>query len=218
MSNTNRTYSTPAMIHDEAAYQAAIERRIKMNRVKGNQARWLAESPTAQTCIDFLEACGQFAATDITDYDGAFIARRAHPVVVASYGDFYSKMQDSFMDWGRLTPGQERAVLGMIEKANARLAARAEAKAADAATSKHVGTIGERRDFDLTCLFRTSFEGSFGYVHIHGFKDADGNTVIYKGSNIIAAKGDVVTLKATIKDHGERDGVAQTIISRPKVK
>lgn len=30
-------------------------------------------------------------------------------------------------------------------------------------------------------------------------------------------KGQRVTLKATVKEHGERDGVKQTIISRPKV-
>jgi hypothetical protein len=29
-------------------------------------------------------------------------------------------------------------------------------------------------------------------------------------------KGDRVMLKATVKDHGEREGVKQTIVTRPK--
>ena len=50
------------------------------------------------------------------------------------------------------------------------------------------------------------------YVHI--CRDQDGNTVIYKGKEI-AKKGQTVTLKATVKDHGERDGEKQTVIARP---
>lgn len=210
----------PSLIENPAAYARAIDARIKMNRTKGNQQRWIAASPAAQTCIDFLSEGGQFApvaATTECDEDG-FTRYKPHPLVEASYGDFYSKMRDSLDQWGRLTEGQERAVLGMIEKAKARIEARAAAKAVEAATSAHVGTVGERRDFTLTCQFYTAFEGAYGYVHIHGFKDADGNVFIYKGSNRIAQRGDEVTMKATVKDHSEREGVAQTILSRPKVK
>ena len=51
----------------------------------------------------------------------------------------------------------------------------------------------------------------------HTTVDADGNVVVYKGSTTVGEKGETVTLKATIKDHGEREGVNQTIIARPKV-
>ena len=56
-------------------------------------------------------------------------------------------------------------------------------------------------------------------------EDSDGNVVVYKGSGHLynadgqgATKGDKVAVKATIKEHGERDGVKQTIIARPKQK
>lgn len=52
------------------------------------------------------------------------------------------------------------------------------------------------------------------YVHI--CRDEAGNTVVYKGKSI-AAKGDTIVVKATIKAHGERDGEKQTVIARPAV-
>jgi hypothetical protein len=33
----------------------------------------------------------------------------------------------------------------------------------------------------------------------------------------VRAKGDTLTISATIKEHGVRDGVKQTVIQRPKV-
>ena len=56
-------------------------------------------------------------------------------------------------------------------------------------------------------------------------EDADKNVVIYKGnSDVIGwnpegpvrSKGDTFTITATVKDHGVRNGVKQTIIQRPK--
>jgi hypothetical protein len=43
--------------------------------------------------------------------------------------------------------------------------------------------------------------------------------VIYKGNSSAVwelAEGEVVTLKASIKEHGVRNGVKQTLIQRPK--
>ena len=47
--------------------------------------------------------------------------------------------------------------------------------------------------------------------------DDDGNAVVYKGSSDLKFYADKVTVKATIKAHDTRDGVKQTIISRPKI-
>mgnify|MGYP000270542888 CR=1 FL=1 len=43
-------------------------------------------------------------------------------------------------------------------------------------------------------------------------EDIDGNVVIYKGTKLYEG---FVIIKATIKEHGERDGVKQTKIARP---
>lgn len=49
-------------------------------------------------------------------------------------------------------------------------------------------------------------------------KNADGSVIVYKGSKCFdRGRGEKVTLRAKIKSHGERDGVAQTVIERPKL-
>lgn len=49
--------------------------------------------------------------------------------------------------------------------------------------------------------------------------DANGNRVCYFGSAFgsMPEEGETATVKAAVKAHGERDGVAQTIIQRPKL-
>jgi hypothetical protein len=56
-------------------------------------------------------------------------------------------------------------------------------------------------------------------------EDADKNVVIYKGTSDAVGwslegqprgKGDSLTITATVKEHGVREGVKQTIIQRPK--
>lgn len=54
-------------------------------------------------------------------------------------------------------------------------------------------------------------------MNVHIMNDEAGNVIVYKG-NRIAEKGQRVTMKATVKSHGEREGVKQTIVSRPKVE
>lgn len=214
------------------AYITAAKNRIKANRAKGARAKWMAESPTAELCIDFLLACGQFEGTrkKTTSEDGEYVSTvLPHPVVRASQGEFYAKMRDQMMEWGRLTAGQEKAVLGMIEKAKARVEAREAERAAKNANCKHVGTVGERRQFDLTVKFTTGFDAQFGYTYVQVMEDADGNVLVYKGSSPIMVrhadgcsqvgdKGDKVSFKATIKAHDFRENVPQTILSRPSQK
>jgi hypothetical protein len=58
-------------------------------------------------------------------------------------------------------------------------------------------------------------EGQFGTSYLHIMNDAQGNVVIYKGTKILGGKTETLTVKATVKEHGERDGVKQTKIARP---
>ena len=110
----------------------------------------------------------------------------------------------------------ERLLTG-IPAAHAKRAAILAERAADAAQSQHVATVGERIEFTATVTFSTTFEGSFGYVTVTGLKDDAGNVYIQKGK-AIGSKGERLVIKATVKEHGARDGVKQTIITRPKVQ
>ena len=88
-------------------------------------------------------------------------------------------------------------------------------KKRDADRSDFIGNVGERLVFEnMTVFFIADFETNYGITYITGLRDASGNVVIYFGKNI-ADKGDVLSLRATVKEHNVRDGVKQTIIARP---
>lgn len=106
-------------------------------------------------------------------------------------------------------------LVAKIEARPAREAAREAAKEVKRATSQHVGKVGERRVFSLTVVSCPKYESQFGPLYINICDDENGNVVVYKGGKALGEKGATVTLKATIKAHGDRDGVAQTVINRP---
>jgi hypothetical protein len=222
------------VIENEAAYNDAISRRIKENARKGKLKRWLAEDasrpaliealceavygPKLDADLELLFADGIYE-DEMSPADQARVrawqkARNSHRV-----NPFLAKMHDSYMEWGSLTPGQEVAVRKCLDTDAARKAERdaqrAEAKAAEAATSTHIGTVGKREVFTLAVRNVMTFDGTYGTTFIHILHDAAGNLVVYKGTKRLAQKGETVTVKATVKDHGEREGVKQTILARP---
>lgn len=189
----------PDHVENEEAYIRATGARIAANRVKGGYKRFFAAHPDADVLIDYVE-------NRVSD------AQIAHGISKRPDASFIDSCWVGIHTFGGLTDKQAQAVRNSIAKAAERHAA---FKAADA-LSKHVGTVGDRTDFNLTLTFYTSFDGTFGTTHIHGFKDASGNVFIYKGSKRLdVAKGEQIKFKATIKEHGERDGVKQTILARP---
>ena len=202
-------------IENEARYEAAIQRNIRINAGKTRRAKWLA-TEDGKRANAFLFELDEFDASYTED--GTFVAM--HPVVKASLGEFYFKMRDSLNQWDALTEGQTNAVLAMIERGEARVAERAkareEARQTDADKSGWIGTVGDRRVFTLTIRIVVEMEGQYGYSYLHVMHDADGNVFVYKGTKQLGNKGDTVTVKATIKDHDERDGVKQTKIANPK--
>jgi hypothetical protein len=175
-------------IQNEMAYEAAIARRIRENARIGRGARWIAVPENAALIERLLR----------------------HP---CDDNCFAGKMIAAYHEWNSLSDGQARAVRAMFERIDAR---RAERAAADAG-SQHVGTIGERVVWTLNVRRVVSFETMYGTKHVHITNDDAGNVIVYAGTKRIADSGDRVTLKATIKAHGERDGVKQTSIARPKM-
>lgn len=105
----------------------------------------------------------------------------------------------------------------------------AQSRAYDAVNSNHVGEVGKMENIeDLSIQFIKAFDGYYGIVFIYLFKDRRGNVVVYKGSKRLRSGsnpyldrdlcvGDEVNLRCKIKAHGEREGVKQTLIERPKV-
>ena len=91
--------------------------------------------------------------------------------------------------------------------------------------SKHVGTVGERIDFEIKEMrLLTSFPTDYGMTYLYRFIDKDGNVLIWFASSPMGKwdKGEWVDaqnvrrIKATIKSHSVRDGVKQTILTRVK--
>jgi hypothetical protein len=102
----------------------------------------------------------------------------------------------------------------ITRKADERENARKEARAA----SQYVGVIGDRMELVLTVEHIVTLESMvYGRSWLHLCRDAEGNRVIYKGTGSFAAKGETVTVKATVKEHSEYKDEKQTKISRPKV-
>ena len=108
----------------------------------------------------------------------------------------------------------ERGLSAKYEERQREIAAQ---KLVDAEMSQHVGKVGERRGWQLTVRGKTRYEGHYGWTHIYIMADDAGNVVVGKFSKALpeVESGDRVVLKATVKEHGERDGVKQTIINRP---
>lgn len=183
--------SSSNFIEDEAAYNAAISRRIKANALKGRAARWLKDDPTRADLAASIREKG---------YD--------------SGSKFWNDMANQLDEWGSLSEKQEAACRRILSEDAQRKADRLAAKRAADAGSVHVGTVGARSVFTLTVVAVVELVGQYGLSFINITKDEAGNVVVYKGSNAWT-KGETITVKATIKAHSERDGVKQTMISRP---
>ena len=92
-------------------------------------------------------------------------------------------------------------------------------KIADKHKSNFVGTLKQREDFTLTLTFRKAFHGGdFGTSWLNSLKDAQGNVFTYWGASLLDVEvNDTITVKATVEEHKEYQGVNQTVIKRPKI-
>jgi hypothetical protein len=179
--------SVPDHVENEPAYVAAAQSAIRANAAKGKRARWLAADPTREALIKFLDQAGMRSG-------------------------FAAKLLDSYSEWGTLTEGQEAAARRMMDEAATR---RASADARDA-LSRHLGAVGDRITVTAAVVFVAAYETQFGTMFVNGLRAGD-DVLIYKGSKSLAAKGSTVTVKATVKEHGERNGTKQTLLARPVV-
>lgn len=99
----------------------------------------------------------------------------------------------------------------------------AELDAQRAAQSEHVGALGERREFTATVEFVTGWDGPWGYTRLYGFRDGEGNMLVYRsgqalryaGDGELVERGHRVRFTATVKEHSVRKGERQTRVARP---
>lgn len=217
----NIAINVPDHIDNEPAYVAAARGSILNKWVKGNRKRWFEAHADAQRLQDWLFGVGEFEGK--WDANGN---HKPHPMARnvgarGGFNDLLAKLAADLEECGGLSEKQTQIVRNALARqfqfAEERKAKFAEANARDAEISQWIGEVGKRQDFELEVRWVKAFEGIYGTSYIHGLRDAAGNSVIYKGSNKLGEKGDQIKVKASIKEHGERDGVKQTIIARPKL-
>ena len=99
--------------------------------------------------------------------------------------------------------------------------------AANNSKSQHVGKAGDKISIKATLTGDYSYKTQFGDMNIYTFTDIFNNVFVWKTSSYLdrivgnickpVLKGEMVELKATVKDHDEYQGIKQTVLTRCKV-
>jgi hypothetical protein len=88
----------------------------------------------------------------------------------------------------------------------------------EADPSQHIGTVGERATITATVVFTKDFNGTYGPGTLTVLRDEAGNVLKYwnaiRFDGAEAQKGDKVTFSAGIKEHGNYQGVNETVLTR----
>ena len=199
-------------VQNEDRYLAAAAGRIKANAYKTGRAK--------------------FDAFPDADAIAAYLLKRVSPSVYSAMEDDPRKVDGielGFIDacyvrWQDVGCPSDKQIVALRRSMARDTERRAERAAKDAASSTHVGEVGGRIEVEATVTFQTSFESMYGFTYVTGFRDAAGNVYVHKGTpmtapegNRLIARGDRIRFKGTVKEHGVRDGVKQTVIARPKL-
>ncbi len=92
-----------------------------------------------------------------------------------------------------------------------------EEKQAERSASEYIGKVGQRITVELSDVkLITSWETQYGYTRLYKMTDKTGNILIWKTSTWFD-QDMPHKIKATVKEHSERDGVKQTVVSRCSV-
>jgi hypothetical protein len=188
-----------APIEHPDAYARAVRFNIKANA----RVTLLKREPRLQEIEDALDA-GR-----IYNDDGR---------VVGYHEGFIAEMAKAYDKWFKLSEGQCAAILRGIDARAARRAEWLDKQAALNASLQHVGTAGKREEFTLTLKKVVTIETDYGTLVINILEDAQLNVVIYKGNAGGFSEwneGETRVIKATVKEHGVRNAIKQTVISRP---
>lgn len=108
------------------------------------------------------------------------------------------------------------SVIPAWRKATEAEIARVEAKKA-AATSKHLGKVGDRLTFTGKVMMVKEFGNDYGATFLTKFVTNEGDTVVWWASRELT-RGETYTVTATVKDHKTFANAAETVITRGRVK
>ena len=190
-----------AIIENPAAYEAAIHRNIIFNA----QKTWAKNTPRFEEIQNALNA-----GRDGQNYEESFIGSLAK----------------AFDSYGKLSEKQSAAILKGIDARQAKKAEWASKDAELNAQREFLGVVGEKVTLTLTIKKVIVWDSNFGTQYLYILEDANQNVVIYKGnakvfytdeSGEYRKLGSTVTVIATVKEHGVRNEVKQTVIQRPKL-
>jgi hypothetical protein len=123
--------------------------------------------------------------------------------------EFLRGMALTLSQWGSLTERQSEAAGSAFAVIDRIEAARA--------NSKHIGNVGDKVTLTITVERVIKLDSFYGVTYITIARDEQGNAITYKGNSNIGEKGDINTIKATIKDHTVYNDIQQTVIQRPRV-
>ena len=86
-------------------------------------------------------------------------------------------------------------------------------------TTDYFGTVGEKINVKVTGKVITGYATQFGWINIYEFKDEEGHIFIWKTSVDVETNDGTFegTIRATIKEHNDYNGIKQTVITRAKV-
>lgn len=183
--------NVPDHVENEEKYIAAAYARIAANARKTTDRR-------AREDVEF----GKIYQTILTRGE------------TAPKGSFFYSLAETYQRYGKWSDKQIAAVARILEKETER---KAEMRARDAG-SNHVGTIGKRETFRLILTGTYEADGMYGTQYTHFMRDESGNVIVYRGTKLLdMEKGATADIVASVKYHGERDGIKQTYITRAKV-
>lgn len=130
--------------------------------------------------------------------------------------------------YGDVSDKQVALVLSIAAEEK-RAAEREAARRAGRALSEHVGEVGKRRLFRVVLDAMPHWETAYGTQYCLLLRDPNGNRIVWKTSSPPLVEvpevgwsrqrgpehGDVFEFVARVKEHGERDGEKQTVVTRP---
>ena len=182
--------------HTRARRQAGAQKRRE-----SRQAQLAAER--AQKATERLEATQAWR-----DANSALVTRLA---AYAGTNEFLLSANQNIVQWGKLTDRQVEAVESCFTVIDRQEFARA--------NSQFIGEVGDKVTMTITVeriiVLKSEFYGD-NYITIAHYES--GNVITYKGRSDIGSKGDIVIIKATVKEHTVYNGVKQTVVQRPTRK
>lgn len=88
---------------------------------------------------------------------------------------------------------------------------------AEKAASNWVGEVGSKLEIEIdTFECKSSWYNTYGVTYLYKFTDKSGNVFIWYASNPVNDEETVSSIKGTVKEHSEFNGIKQTVLTRCK--